>query len=186
MGASDEERPRRCRYNTPEPGPQPLKEATVDTRSLAQPSRAVPDPTEGLEHAGSIAARVLRGQELYAEHAGEIRFEDGVWLVPSQHDTTSVYEVRLGRRGEDCECRDFERRHRSCKHVVAARIAEAAHQDHGLYIDYPVEEELLAAVEYTLSWFEAWEEHACHDHDFGGEHAVMKKLRRAIRFAEEA
>ncbi len=29
------------------------------------------------------------------------------------------------------------------------------------------------------------EEHADHDNDFGGEHAVMKKLGRAIRFARE-
>jgi hypothetical protein len=29
--------------------------------------------------------RELRGIALYEEHADEIRFEDGVWLIPSQH-----------------------------------------------------------------------------------------------------
>jgi hypothetical protein len=49
-----------------------------------------------------------------------------------------------------------------------------------LRIDYPLEEELLAACEYALTWFEQWERHADHACDFGGEHAVMQKLRRAI------
>jgi hypothetical protein len=49
-----------------------------------------------------------------------------------------------------------------------------------LRIDYPVEEELLSACEYALEWFEDWAKHADHEHDFGGEHAVMQKLRRAI------
>jgi NADH:ubiquinone oxidoreductase subunit 5 (subunit L)/multisubunit Na+/H+ antiporter MnhA subunit len=40
-------------------------------------------------------------------------------------------------------------------------------------------------LEMTAAWFEAWEEHANHDNDFGGEHSVMKHLRRAIRFARE-
>jgi hypothetical protein len=48
-----------------------------------------------------------------------------VWLVPSQRDATSVYEVTLGRRGESCECADFEHRGESCKHIVAATIARA-------------------------------------------------------------
>ncbi len=51
---------------------------------------------------------------------------------------------------------------------------------HDLKIEVPVEEELLAAVEYALEWFEQWERHANHENDFGGEHAVMHKLRRAI------
>lgn len=70
-------------------------------------------------------ARVLRGQALYREHADEIRFEDGVWCGPSQHDATSLYEVRLGRRGEMCERRDFEFHGGSCKHIVAAIVARA-------------------------------------------------------------
>ena len=54
-------------------------------------------------------------------------------------------------------------------------------QDDSLRIDYPVEEELLAACEYALTWFEQWDRHADHENDFGGEHAVMQKLRFAIR-----
>jgi hypothetical protein len=46
--------------------------------------------------------------------------------------------------------------------------------------DYPVEEELLAACEYALEWFEDWSRHADHDYDFGGEYVVMQRLRRAI------
>ena len=49
-----------------------------------------------------------------------------------------------------------------------------------LRIDYPVEEELLAACECALQWFEDWDRHADHEHDFGGEYRVMQKLRRAI------
>ena len=56
---------------------------------------------------------------------------------------------------------------------------------HELRIDYPPEEELLAACEFALRWFEAWEEHAPQECAFGGEHAVMKKLRRAVQLARE-
>ena len=71
--------------------------------------------------------REQRGLDLYREHAEEIIFSDGVWLVPSQHDSTSVYEVTVGRRGESCECRDFEFRGPSsaCKHIAAATVARA-------------------------------------------------------------
>lgn len=72
-----------------------------------------------------VPARVLRGQELYREHSGEICFEGSVWYVPSQHDATSVYEVLLGRRGEMCERADFEHRGSTCKHIAAATIARA-------------------------------------------------------------
>ncbi|MDP8971749.1 MAG: sarcosine oxidase subunit gamma family protein [Actinomycetota bacterium] len=52
------------------------------------------------------------------------------------------------------------------------------HED--LKIEVPVEEELLAACECALEWFEDWSKHADHDHDFGGEHRVMQRLRRAL------
>ncbi len=51
---------------------------------------------------------------------------------------------------------------------------------HDLRIDYPAEEELLAACECALEWFEKWDKHADHEHDFGGEYRVMQRLRRAI------
>lgn len=148
-------------------------------RTIAQPAH---EPTK---------SRVERGRRLFEEHAGEIRYERGVWLVPSQQEKpgTSVYEVTLGLRCS-CECKDFEfngRREGSpCKHIHAARLAEAASVNEDLRIDYPIAEELLAACERALGWFEAWEEHADHEHDFGGEYATMKKLRRAIRLAREA
>ncbi len=83
-------------------------------KSLAQPAH-------------QSTTRVERGRDLYAEHADEITYQDGVWYVPSEHEATSVYEVALGRRGESCECIDFEIRHPEggCKHIVAATIARA-------------------------------------------------------------
>jgi hypothetical protein len=71
--------------------------------------------------------RIERGRALYAEHAEEIRFDEGVWLVPSQHDASSVYEVILGYRGESCECADYDHHghEEACKHIVAATIARA-------------------------------------------------------------
>lgn len=78
--------------------------------------------------AKEATTRIKRGRQLYAEHGGEIRFDpvEKVWLVPSQHDATSVYEVTLGRE-EICECSDWM--HRSpeggCKHIVAATLRKA-------------------------------------------------------------
>src|SRR5205085_2217105 len=71
--------------------------------------------------------RLERGWALYSEHASEIiaSYSRGVWLVPSQSDGTSVYEVRLGHHGSDCECQDFEHRGERCKHIIAARYAAA-------------------------------------------------------------
>ena len=72
--------------------------------------------------------REQRGLELYREHADAIRFDaaERVWLVPSTSDGgTSVYEVTIGRKGESCECRDFEFRGSGCKHIVAATVARA-------------------------------------------------------------
>jgi hypothetical protein len=57
-----------------------------------------------------------------------------------------------------------------------------------LKITVPIEEELLAACEYALLWFEDWAKHAHHSNDFGGEAAVVQKLRRAlaeVRIREE-
>ncbi len=71
--------------------------------------------------------REQRGLALWREHADAIRFDaaERVWLVPSQHNSTSVYEVTIGRKGESCECRDHGLRGTTCKHIVAATIARA-------------------------------------------------------------
>ena len=84
--------------------------ATTESSAIAHPS-----------------TRGQRGLVLYREHAAEIRFDaqERVWLVPSQNDATSVYEVTLGARGEFCECADFEHRGARCKHVYAATIARS-------------------------------------------------------------
>jgi hypothetical protein len=73
--------------------------------------------------------RIARGRRLFEEHGNDIRFDpvEKVWLVPSQHDLTSTYEVTLGALGEYCECVDFEIRHPQggCKHIVAATLRKA-------------------------------------------------------------
>ena len=38
-------------------------------------------------------------------------------------------------------------------------------------IHCPTSEETFSACEFVLEWFEAWDQHADHEHDFGGEHA---------------
>ena len=73
---------------------------------------------------GSPSTREQRGLQLYRDHAEEIIFSGGVWLVPSQSDGTSVYEVTLGRR-EECECKDWEFRGGPCVHIFAATIARS-------------------------------------------------------------
>jgi hypothetical protein len=50
-----------------------------------------------------------------------------------------------------------------------------------LRIEVPVEEELLAACEAALQWFEDRARHQDPDHAFGGEDRVEQKLRRALR-----
>ncbi len=82
--------------------------------------------TTSVPKAQSPATREMRGIALYERHQDEIRFEGGVWLVPSEGAATSVYEVTIGRRGDVCECADFERRRGlPCKHIHAATIARA-------------------------------------------------------------
>jgi hypothetical protein len=74
-------------------------------------------------------SRIERGRLLYEEHGDQIWFEpvEKVWLVPSQNDGTSFYEVALGRRGEFCECKDFEYRspEGGCVHIIAATLRKA-------------------------------------------------------------
>ena len=64
--------------------------------------------------------------------------------------------------------------------MIDQSLAHPAHPVPDLKIEVPVEEELLAACEFALEWFEEWSKHADHSNDFGGEHRVMQKLRRAI------
>jgi hypothetical protein len=75
--------------------------------------------------AREATTREARGLELYCEQGYRITYADGVWFIPTQNDETSVYEVVIGRRGESCECSDFEFRGQSCKHVFCALIARA-------------------------------------------------------------
>jgi hypothetical protein len=71
------------------------------------------------------STRELRGIALYRYHADDIRFERGVWLVPSLSEATTVYEVRIGTRNASCECRDHSFRGLACQHIAAATIARA-------------------------------------------------------------
>jgi hypothetical protein len=100
---------------------------------LAAPSGSLPrngDPVGEvivLETEQIQNSRIARGRKLFAEHGAEITYDRGAWLVPSENANTSVYEVVIGRYGEECECRDFEIRHPEggCKHIVAATLARA-------------------------------------------------------------
>lgn len=155
----------------------------------ARPKERGPLTQESLAHpARTSTSRTERGRRLWEEHGEEIRFDlqYGVWLVPSQSDGTSVYEVTLGLR-PSCECRDFGYNgHREqCKHIYAARLAEAEGVREDLRVDFPIEEELLAACEYALEWFEAWDKHAPEECVFGRESAVMKRLKHAVQLARE-
>ena len=57
--------------------------------------------------------------------SNEITFEDDMRFVPSSTDATTLYEVRLGRHGNVCECADHEHWGESCPHIYAATIARA-------------------------------------------------------------
>jgi hypothetical protein len=109
---------------------------------------------ESLAHpAQEPTTRTERGRKLYAERTDEIRFEArlGIWLVPSCSDLSYVYEVTLGLR-PSCECEDFEYNgdRERCKHIICCQLAEADRTHADLRIDFPIEEELLAACEYAL------------------------------------
>ncbi len=69
--------------------------------------------------------RISRGIALYRDHKDEIRFERGVWIVPSLSEETTVYEVRLGTKGSSCECADHSHRGVDCLHIHAATVAKA-------------------------------------------------------------
>jgi hypothetical protein len=102
--------------------------------------------------------RIERGRKLYAEHGDQIWFSARVqaWIVPSENDFTSVYEVRLGRE-EECECRDFEIRHPEggCKHIVAATLARAkTFRCEGCGDRFPNRERVEVMDGDHLIWFE--------------------------------
>ncbi len=80
---------------------------------------------QSLAQSARPSTRELRGIALYRDHADEIRFERGVWFVPSLSEATTVYEVRIGTKGASCECADHCYRGVPCMHVHAATIAKA-------------------------------------------------------------
>src|SRR5919202_1379476 len=107
-----------------------------------------------LEHVSSVAARVLRGQELYREHAVDFEHKNGAWLIASDTVPGRVYEVRLG-PAETCECADHEHRGSRCKHIVAATIAHAKSRVCsccGQRVLYRLTTE-VAEEDELLSWF---------------------------------
>jgi hypothetical protein len=69
------------------------------------------------------AASALRGKQLFEERGDDFRHDHGVWWIPSE-DGLRVYGVRLG-PVEVCECKDHGFRHRACKHITAANIAQS-------------------------------------------------------------
>jgi hypothetical protein len=85
-------------------------------------------PAKPREEKSQKTTRIERGRRLYEENADQIWFDGRLrcWIVPSENDLTSIYEVRLGRE-EECECTDFEIRHPEggCKHIVAATLRKS-------------------------------------------------------------
>ncbi len=68
-------------------------------------------------------SRITRGITLYREHSEEIAdIGDGFFLVPSSEPGRS-YLVDL--ENEVCDCRDFEHRNMTCKHLYSATIYRA-------------------------------------------------------------
>ena len=106
-----------------------------------------------LAHPAQSTTREQRGIALYRDHADDIRHEDGVWLVPSQHDATTVYEVVIGRR-ESCECEDHGHWGYACKHVYAATIAKAKTAPCAMCGDRFRYRDLTEVVDDHLSCFE--------------------------------
>lgn len=67
--------------------------------------------------------RPERGLALYRDRGAEIvRILPHVWSVPSCTGTTT-YVVHLDR--QTCECPDFERHHKPCKHLYSAQVKAA-------------------------------------------------------------
>ena len=107
---------------------------------------------------GYLDTRELRGLRLYREHADAIRFDAKarVWIVPSQSEGTSAYEVRLGRE-ESCECADYANRGGRCKHLYAATIARAKSARCSGCGEVRRRRELVEVGEEEASWGEARE-----------------------------
>ncbi len=81
-----------------------------------------------MQHQSTVATtipttREARGLRLAEDRFAEIRsVNPDVWSVQSCTGE-NVYLVRL--RHESCNCPDFKRHHRPCKHVYAARVVKA-------------------------------------------------------------
>ncbi len=69
--------------------------------------------------------RVDRGVEILDERYNEVEHVAGqTWSVPSSSLLVGTYHVCLG-DAPSCECADFTYRHRECKHIAAAQLAES-------------------------------------------------------------
>ncbi len=95
--------------NTPEPGPR--RDSFMAKSIIAHPGK-------------ESTARADRGLEVFEERYNEVEHVAGnMWSVPSSNLLTGTYLVRLG-DNLSCECADYTYRHRECKHIAAAQLAE--------------------------------------------------------------
>ena len=122
-------------------------------RSLAHSAHQ--STTEDLEHVSGIAARVLRGRQLFEERWNEIAHVAGdEWIVPSGNQVTGTYVVKIG-DSPSCECEDHTYRRVTCYHLVAAQIADSKSRTCdccgarvlGMFLSEVTEDDKL------LSWF---------------------------------
>ncbi len=82
----------------------------MDTRSVAKTTT-------------TRTTRPQRGLKLYKDHAAAIvRILPHTYSVPSCSGG-ATYIVRLDR--QSCDCPDYERHHKPCKHLYAAVVAAA-------------------------------------------------------------
>lgn len=76
----------------------------------------------------SVARRVLRGAALWRSRGSEFRpMPSGGLSVPSCSEPGRSYRVSLTGEGR-CDCADWRRRRKPCKHVFAALVWAAKHR----------------------------------------------------------
>ncbi len=86
---------------------------------------AQPIITEEKQAEARASSREERGRQIFEERYNEITHVAGdEWYVPASALLDGRYVVRLG-DNPSCECPDHEYRGATCKHIIAATIANA-------------------------------------------------------------
>lgn len=97
--------------------------------------------------------REQRGIELAETRT--IRKRDGWWWVPSQ-STKRLYRVQLSAKFATCECMDFARRGKACKHIVAACVMQIKQERHADGTTTVTQKLLFTTTERKPTYPQAW------------------------------